>query len=251
MSKLICDSVQINHEILNKLDRDLTNLKLFKIKLSNYYHLASTLINYLSEHEFNRANKYHFKLDSHNFIIRRVLLKFILSHLINKPISEICIKIDQRGKPYLDNEQFVYFNSSHSKDIALVVVSKDAVGIDVEYLNKDFDYSDILNHSFIKQEIDHITKSSNKVLTFFTFWTRKEAIVKATGKGINDELSELTVLDGIHTVNSGLVDNLKRINTLSFQIEDFYVASLACTSNTIDIQDLKIYDIPRTINELY
>ena len=82
-------------------------------------------------------------------------------------------------KPYMPGAE-VQYNLSDSGDRILIAVSRQAVGIDVEYVKPKFYYDTILPLNFTQEEIDFISggDSSNR---FFMLWTRKEAILKATG----------------------------------------------------------------------
>ena len=82
---------------------------------------------------------------------------------------------------------------------------------------------------FSAEEINFIHNSEFQRHTFYKFWTRKEAIVKATGKGIDDEFLKIPVRDGSHLVSSSLVQDFKNVNVYSFDLNASYIGSIACT----------------------
>ena len=250
MSEICCETIEILDENVATLSMNTSGMWIFKIKLSTYHYLVPSLIEYLNAEELQRSQKYHFEKDSNRFVICRVLLKFILARYTGLDISKVFIEKDENKKPYLSIDKSCNFNVSHAEDFGIIAVSNNAVGVDVEYLNKNFDYSDILSHVFSSQEIETIINADNKDYTFYKFWTRKEAIVKATGKGISDSFSQIPVKDGYHSIASHLLDDFQNINVQSFDLHKDYVATIAYSDVSVDIEKLMIYSLPTSLEGL-
>lgn len=84
-------------------------------------------------------------------------------------------------KPYFKNLP-VNFSISHSGGIVLCAISADAqVGADIEKIEKldTIDFRDM----FTGTEWDIIQSSPDPMVTFYEYWTKKEAVIKANGKG--------------------------------------------------------------------
>jgi 4'-phosphopantetheinyl transferase len=243
MSKIYCETIEIAFEDFQIKSENNSVIKLFNIKLSNYYQLVPELFEYLNETEQQRAQKYHFEKDTNRFIICRVLLKFILAHHTGINIYEINIEKDENKKPFLSNDKSLCFNISHAEDFAIIVVSHEAVGIDIEYKNIKFNFSEILPFSFSNLEIEAVLNATDKTNTFYKFWTRKEAIVKATGKGISDNLPQIPALDGLHSVASSVISNFKKLHVFSFNLDDNYVVSCAFSGENLNLNKLLIYNV--------
>lgn len=250
VSRLYCDTIELSNAHFNKLSQNKLGINLFKIELPAYYDLVPMLVNYLSETELQRAEKYHFVKDKNRFIICRSLLKILLAQTSGLNISEIQIEKDENKKPYLSINRSIHFNVSHAENFAIIAISKAAVGIDVEYLNKDFDYSEILSHVFNNMEIETILNSNNKDHTFYKYWTRKEAIVKATGKGISDNLPLISSSDGCHSIDAELLGGFQNMNVLSFNLDKDYIASLAFDDNNYNSDKISIYSLPTSLEDL-
>ena len=250
MTDVFCGSTKLTHKHINSLNENTSGIKLFKIQLSSYYDLVPKLIKYLNALELQRAQKYHFEKDSNQFIICRTLLKFVLAQHTGLNIAQINIEIGTNKKPYLSSNQTICFNVSHAKDCAIIAVSTHAVGIDLEELNTNFNFSEILTSVFSNFEIEFILNADDKTYAFYKFWTRKEAIVKATGQGISDNLTHIPATNGHHTVNSKLVDGFKDLKVLSFSLNESYVASIALSGKKSNIDTLLIYNLPKSIKEL-
>ena len=85
----------------------------------------------------------------------------------------------------------IYFNLSHCRKAIACVVSDSEVGIDVECFGR---YKESLaRHICNDEELSRIALSSSPDTEFTRLWTQKEAVVKLTGRGIDDDLKNLLV----------------------------------------------------------
>ncbi|WP_047546323.1 4'-phosphopantetheinyl transferase family protein [Psychroserpens sp. Hel_I_66] len=250
MSEIFCGNIEIIIKDFQTLPEDKLDLKLFKIQLSSYVHLVSELTSVLNLEELKRANSFHFEKDKNRFIICRSILKFLLSKFTKISLSQIEIRKDTNNKPYIISYEVIHFNVSHSEDFVIIAIDKQPIGVDLEFLNKSFDFSEILPSVFNKIEIDNILNSENKPHTFFTYWTRKEAVVKATGKGMTDHVIQIPALDGLHSVNPKLIEGFEDLNVLSFDINKDYVGSIASSKDLTKNSQIQVYDLPKTIEAL-
>jgi len=153
-----------------------------------YYHVKNpeTL---LSPDESERAERYRFEADSLRYVQARCLLREVLSFYKKCAPGEIIFEYTKHGKPCLKGEpsQGVQFNVSHSGDMVAVAVSWGRrVGIDIEKIGDDVLESDPSMHFFLDTEIAAIRNSHGRTKSelFLRIWTRKEALLKATGDGI-------------------------------------------------------------------
>ncbi|MBQ9665954.1 MAG: 4'-phosphopantetheinyl transferase superfamily protein [Bacteroidaceae bacterium] len=97
--------------------------------------------------------------------------------------------IGEHGKPSLVEHPEIHFNLSHCKKAVACVVSSEAVGVDVECVGR---FSDSLaRHVLNDEEYHHVITAPDPDLAFTRYWTQKEAIVKLTGRGIDDDLQNL------------------------------------------------------------
>ncbi|RYE03250.1 MAG: 4-phosphopantetheinyl transferase family protein, partial [Sphingobacteriaceae bacterium] len=95
--------------------------------------------------------------------------------------------------------------------------------IDIEYLNREFDFKSILDITFSKKEIDFIGDKNIDPTNFYVMWTRKEALLKASGEGVSDNLHLIECLEE-HLEREKEVFKMR-----SFIINENYVASIAST----------------------
>ena len=100
------------------------------------------------------------------------------------------IKYNDFNKPYL-NDNF-HFSVAHSEDFVVCIAAEKSVGIDVEKI-KPIDV--LLLKDFFTSEEWLTLELKNYDLNYFYFlWTRKEAMLKAIGKGIFEEMGKINVL---------------------------------------------------------
>lgn len=155
----------------------------------------------LSSAELARADRFRFERDAYRFVIRRGMLRRILSTYIGMPAKEITFETNEHGKPQIANSgasRPLEFNTSHSQSVGLVAVSSGGrLGIDVECFRRNLDCSEIAKRFFSADEVTRIdsVEPSERLEMFYLYWTSKEAILKAMGSGLTIELER--VLTGI------------------------------------------------------
>lgn len=160
-------------------------------QIPNYFEL-------LSIEEKIRANKYIQLKDSQRFIIARGILKQLASQYLHIPASEITICIGPNKKPYIRSSSIkpLDYNISHSGNWIIIAFGLGNFGIDIEQIQTTFNYESLLPVCFSQIEQDYITNHSISRELFYRLWTRKESMVKATARGLDDNLPLLTCLDG-------------------------------------------------------
>jgi 4'-phosphopantetheinyl transferase len=149
------------------------------------------LLGILQPDEFERAKKFYFEKDRNRFIAARSILRSILGLYLNENPDQIKIGYTSFGKPVLvpgSYFQNLHFNLSHSENLALLAIASEGnVGIDIEQIRYDLDIEALASRFFSKEEICVLEKmdAEKKMEVFFQLWTRKEAFLKATGKGLS------------------------------------------------------------------
>ncbi|MEU9293499.1 4'-phosphopantetheinyl transferase superfamily protein [Streptomyces sp. NPDC048266] len=135
--------------------------------------------------------------DRARFIAGRALLRTVAAGYLGLPPRRVdvvahCPDCDRNhGKPELPGTG-LQVSVSHSGDrVAVAVTRAGAVGIDVEEISTSVSPAELLPHVIGPAEPRtpaHATTSG-----FHRMWTRKEAVLKATGLGLRVPLSEIGV----------------------------------------------------------
>lgn len=147
---------------------------------------------WLTDEDRQRAARFRQPGDRHNFVLGRNLVH----HLIRpRGISTPCVfSIGPNGKPFLPDAPA--YNLSHSgRWVACAVSRHEPVGIDVETFSHLKDYRELLPtiaHPAERRYIEQAPADIGLAL-FKRCWTRKEAVLKATGKGLSADLQAIDV----------------------------------------------------------
>ncbi|MBU0946671.1 MAG: 4'-phosphopantetheinyl transferase superfamily protein [Proteobacteria bacterium] len=153
----------------------------------------------LSADEMKRAERFRFDSDRNKFVRTRTTLRGLLSRYTGVAAKELTFSYNEYGKPYLrtpGKNKALFFNVSHSRDIALFAFSRNCeLGIDIEYMRDDVQCLKLGQRFFAEQEYQALAKLSGNALIrgFYRCWTRKEAFVKAVGAGLSFPLDSFAV----------------------------------------------------------
>lgn len=133
-------------------------------------------------------------------ILGYILLSEVLKNNgLSKQIEEIYYTSE--GRPIIQGD--FDFNISHSGDYVVCVFStKHQVGIDIERMKPIS--LELLSDYFNPNEWKEIQYSQNREESFYKLWTKKEAIVKADGRGLNISLRKIIIKK-----NYGYVERIK------------------------------------------
>ena len=113
--------------------------------------------------------------------------RLALSELLKCKPEALVFAAGVNGKPYLPEYPKWTFNLSHSGDyFALAVARECRLGIDLEVARSRSNLAGIVKKCFAAEEIAYweALPEEERISAFYRFWTRKEAFVKATGRGI-------------------------------------------------------------------
>lgn len=114
-------------------------------------------------------------------------LRNILSRYLAQPPEKINIKKAAHGKPYLTDYPDLTFNLSHTANNLVIAVAQGCqLGVDIEHCKPRSNLALLVDKCFADVEAAywHQLPETEKTTAFYCFWTKKEAFVKATGRGI-------------------------------------------------------------------
>ena len=141
----------------------------------------------LASHERNHAQNLTQPAIRQRYIQVRATLRSLLSRYLNQAPESIDIRSNQHGKPYLHDYPELVFNLSHSGDyLVIALANRCQLGIDIELCKARANLPLMVNKCFNQTEAVYWQSlpENQKTSVFYQFWTRKEAFVKATGRGI-------------------------------------------------------------------
>ena len=126
--------------------------------------------------------------DAH--ISSRRLLADALEKVYGVSLNSLSVQKNEFGKPYFENSD-IYFNISHSANIAVLTVADTECGVDIENTAKPHEAMGVANRFFSRNEYAAMMLSANPNEAFCRLWTLRESYVKMRGKGFAIGLSTL------------------------------------------------------------
>ena len=147
---------------------------------------AETVWGHLTEAERGRADKFRVPRIRDQFIQARGWLRVLLAHYLKCDPAAVPILVADGGKPLLPPETGLHFNLSHTDGLALYAVACTPVGIDVERVRNVPDAVGLAQRFFSarEQSLFRALPAEEVQACFLRAWTRKEAVLKATGRGV-------------------------------------------------------------------
>lgn len=191
-------------------------------------------ISILSEEECRRAERFHRIEDKERYLATRYLIREIISELTNIDPAAIEFGKTQKGKPFLKKTPEIRFSISHSNSRIAIAVSKGyECGCDIEEIDPEKINNDLIQAHFHPNEI-LLIENEKRDTSFYHCWTRKEALFKAIGTGLPDDLA---------TIDSTPAENtfgLSKYHLHTFHLSGDYI--LAVVTEGATAQNIIIYE---------
>ena len=153
----------------------------------------------LAVDERARAERFYFQKHREHFIAGRGLLRNVLSRYLDREPDQLRFRYNAYGKPSLTEEtgaEGLCFNLSHSHEMALYALTRGReIGVDIEYFRPDVEVEKLAERFFSPREAAVLRALPEQLWKegFFNCWTRKEAYIKAEGRGMSIPLSAFDV----------------------------------------------------------
>jgi 4'-phosphopantetheinyl transferase len=128
------------------------------------------------------------------FTVAAALLRLVAAPLTAQPADRVVVDRScpscgrHHGRPRLPGTGLDASISHSGATVAVAVSNAGAVGVDVQQVVDDAVH-ELSPLVLAEPEAGHVVVARD----FFTYWTRKEALVKATGDGVAVPLSEVVV----------------------------------------------------------
>ena len=195
----------------------------------------------MDENEHKRANSFKFANDRNLYIASHIFLRQVLSsHAALEPNAWQFI-FNAYGKPSIANSGYrgIQFNLSHTRGLITCVISHNQsiaeLGVDVEEYHPLTDLTALCHYAFSSKEGNHVLSTNNSEVQkkrFFTYWTLKEAYIKARGLGLSIPLQQFALHKGENqewqvSCEPELQDDVKLWQFITFQVGSYHHSSIA------------------------
>jgi 4'-phosphopantetheinyl transferase len=154
------------------------------------------LASYLDQDELARAARFHFERDWRHFMAARGLVREMLASYLALAPNAVRFGYAGNGKPYLLPHSKLHFNVSHAAETLVVAIARDRqLGVDVEVLPFEAGDDGVANLVFCAFERAALEALDATAYSrrFARLWTRKEAYIKADGRGMTLRLDHIDV----------------------------------------------------------
>ncbi len=210
------------------------------------------LLPILSPEELRRARRFHFEHDRQRYVVGRGRLREILAFYLVTPPETIIFAYNEFGKPFVASPVTspLHFNLSHSDAWGVVGITQlPKIGVDIEKIKDTVDILAIARRFFAAGEVSALLKAPTHQQRefFFSCWTRKEAFIKAIGRGLTFSLQDFEVTIDPQEVHPRLtfltpeIPGLQQWHFFSFEPLERFTAAAAVFSHP-DVQpEFKIF----------
>ena len=145
----------------------------------------------LSASERERSQRFRVEGALLQHLVARALVRTTLSGYADVPEDAWEFEPNRYGRPYVSQPtafRDLYFNLSHTDGLVACAVSRSGdIGVDVENIRRDLDILALAPSVFAPPEVASVRQSppAGRIDRFFSYWTLKEAYIKARGMGLS------------------------------------------------------------------
>ncbi len=159
--------------------------------------------------------------DKNAHLLGRVLLYYSLIEegCRQNPLYEI--RYTAYSRPFIN--QNIDFNISHAGYYVVCALGRDCkLGIDIEkYDQVEFE---LLQNTMNEKQWEAIKRSFSPGKAFYRYWTVKESVIKADGRGLSLPIADIDIHDDVAICEE------KKWHLTSFHFDQFHVGCLATNS---------------------
>lgn len=231
---------------------DPRDIHLYRIELSGNEERIGQVKALLSDDEKKRAVRFVRQSDRDAFILSHGCLRTILSRYLDKEAHDLVFETNEHGKPHLAQLQRtadIHFNLSHSGGLALVgICLNDEIGVDIERIRSLSNMEGMARKVFSAREQQEFQSLPEGIKPegFFNAWTRKEALIKAWGRGFRHPLQSFSVALNPEAVGETSVPDVVLEDESAWRVYSFLAAPgyFAAVATPIENPRISAWDAP-------
>jgi len=207
----------------------------------------SALGRWLDEREKAALDRMISRVERDRRIVAWGRLRYILSRYLGCLPGDIVIERGSSGRPEIvsPGEVDIHYSLTHSRNHALLAISRMPVGIDLENLRRLADVKALSARFFTQNESEAIASLSvdERIEAFLRVWVRKEAYLKAAGGSVPADLSRCEISAAIsnpRVVATEVEEMDSSCQLIDIPVHKGYFAALAVQGDNVNVQ---IYDL--------
>ncbi len=140
------------------------------------------------------------------------------------PHNELSVIRERGKKPYFAHHPEIHFSVSHSGNCWICAYAESDIGVDIQICGNMTRAAKLADRFFHHDEALAVKNAENPDAVFFKIWSRKEAVVKMLGIGIDASFSSFSVLGE----TSELMSRRIQISDISLPFPESHCAAIAC-----------------------
>lgn len=186
----------------------------------------------LNATEQRQAQRFKFAKDRKLYAAAHHFVRTTLSRYADIDPADWAFRNNDYGKPRIINPGYTSldYNLSHTQGmVAIAVTRQRAIGIDTEQARPLNDLTSLSRSVFADPEYANVMAGTGRdqQQRFFTYWTLKEAYIKARGMGLSIPLQQFHFIAGIPPqwqlqCDPALHDDGKRWHCQAIRLADHY-----------------------------
>ena len=175
------------------LDSEIPGWERCSVHVAHRRHLRDAHRGLLDDREIERRRRYRLAADRDRFTLAAVLLRTVAGRAIGVDpaavvIDRICESCGEpHGRPRLPGSGLEVSISHSGHLVAVAVTAAGPVGVDIERVGVA--HPDLASTVCAGSELRHVHTAED----FYAYWTRKEAVLKATGDGLRRPMTTVVV----------------------------------------------------------
>lgn len=208
-------------------------IAVFHVDLIPHQGREAESLAWLDGEERLRWERFQSPTAQRRYVLCRAALRAILGRQLGCPNESLRFEVAKHGKPFaLVNglPASISFNVSHSGNHGLIAVApRGRLGVDVEERAPRRSLENLIEGVFSpheKAELESLD-GCQKLHEFFRFWTIKEALVKAHGKGLSMKVAELEIPEDMRRGAAKSICQFAQIPETSWCLEDMGTSEFA------------------------
>ena len=143
-------------------------------------------------------SKFRLEKDKKQRLLARLMLRHCLIQTTGSDSLLAQWKTDDNAKPYLPG--WFDFSIAHAGDVILFAYASEQVGVDVEEISL-IEYTSISDFFHYEEQAFIGQAGQDQGERFYAIWTKKEAALKAMGRGLLDGLQQFSCVQEQVTYN--------------------------------------------------
>ena len=159
-------------------------------KINN--NIFSQLLNFVSSKKRMKIMQFNFDIDKKLSLYSELLVRYLACMQLHISNDKIEFSYGKYGKPHILNFPNFHYNISHTHSTIVMSISENPVGVDIEKI-RSVDRK-IVNRFFTDGERAYVYDDEKLINErFYEIWTKKEAYIKYTGRGLSMPLDSFNV----------------------------------------------------------